>query len=73
MHRSYGEVRKDALIAIDVSNEDERPVLLEKLMQQVHGGVDNVGRLLRLLTDLPVISVQVRYDTHEISHIISSE
>ena len=60
MQRSYGRIRKDALIVIDVSNKDERRVLLEKLMQQVHGQVDSVCRLLRLFTDLPVISVEAR-------------
>jgi hypothetical protein len=55
----YGEVRKDALICIDVAGSEERAVLEEKLLQNIYGGYDNVARILRFFTEIPILSVQV--------------
>jgi hypothetical protein len=55
MMMTYGAVRKDALIVLDVAGAPERDVLQTKL--SLYSEEDTFGRLLTLLTDLPLLSI----------------
>jgi len=59
MLASYGRVRKDALLLLDVANAAEQAVLPIKLYQLFAGAADTYGALLSVLSDLPVLPVSV--------------
>lgn len=59
MMSTYGVVRSDALIILDVAGEDEKIILQEKINMNSHNiDVDALGIVFNLLTDLPVLSMQ---------------
>jgi hypothetical protein len=58
MIRRYGTVRYDSVIVIDVSNGDERGILESKLHALVHRSSDSPYVLLRLLTAVPLMTME---------------
>ena len=53
MITTYGEIRRDALIVLDVAGDAEKNVLQEKLYQNIyHKAIDNVGQILRKFTGI---------------------
>ena len=61
MMKHYKEIRKDALILIDVAGESESSVLDEKILLYLYGNGDSSLRLLRLFSKLPIMSVNAFY------------
>jgi len=57
MMKTYGKVRRDALLILDVANSDEREVLQEKIYVNTYNPeVDTFGAIVRLFTDMPIFA-----------------
>ena len=57
MMKTYGRVRRDALLILDVANSDEREVLQEKIYVNTYNPeVDTFGAIVRLFTDMPIFA-----------------
>lgn len=55
---TYGAVRKDSLIILDVSGKDEKKILQEKIFQHTFDkSLNTFGLLLSTLTDLPILTI----------------
>jgi hypothetical protein len=65
MMKTYGMIRKDSLILLDVANRSERDVLLEKIIEYVYNEENDMyGQILSQLSDLPLFPAHIFF--HEI-------
>ena len=63
MMSTYGMIRLDALIILDVASVEEREILQEKLYRNIHDPEMNLlGSILNLFTELPVLSMEILHD-----------